>query len=298
MSDRSQYRWSEPCSAYANTPSVLEWFEGNGQCGVVASFLSELPEWNGIKEQLGIATEARLSCRKPGIDGNVVIQNYHASHSRGLKGFDSDAYIDGLRFIVEHPCINNSLSLWKRLLEIPHLIHGSVEVSTWADFRNSTISCKNSLIGDLCTDSYWLPDRLGGYVKPCDIQLSELPNEFEKDTDRAVILADRLGMKGSKLQTLVGDFSQKLNIPENDLSAFVEVYQQNPETARRWIIAQQKPAFPVAMPANVERRTQRIKDDAINAPSVTFDIVDRRIRVSSGDVIKEARVSLRNLLHQ
>jgi hypothetical protein len=295
IGNRSRYRWTKRIDAYKSTPVIDEWFAGNMDFSVISTFLKVLPEWDEIENHLKIADDPYFLNASLDSKDDVCIEDTHSCHQKGLNGFNPKTTIEGLEWAVTHPTIKRAEILWHKLLDHEYLIRGIVKSSTRVDYSNSKLIDSISVLGRFCLESHWLPNLNGGFGKPSDIAMDELPDGFEINTERAAKLAEMLGMKGSHVRSLVSDFSQKTQIPESDIQAFIGIYQQDPDGARQWIAAQQKPAFPTVQPANPTRRAQRVQEENIHAPQVGHETRERRIRVTNGDVKVEARVNLRRL---
>ena len=182
-------------------------------------FLDETLSENELFATLGVLHKVKVDCRKPGIDGNIIINNSRGNHKRGLKGFDPSCEIDGLVFALANPTIGKSLHIWNTLLRdnLQH-VSGEVQSSTNKTFANIESSVKMvSKFGALVRDKAWLPDKNGKFKVPNKLSLDDLSEDFIK----SIPLAKSLGVIPAKsLQEIEEQISKilkrKISIEEID----------------------------------------------------------------------------------
>lgn len=175
-----------PVEIYRRTPELEMYFEGNPEVWFLSS---EYASYADGFEEIGVASQVRVSCKSPGY-GPVVIENRHGWHVRGLHGFDPGCSFDGLEFALSQPNIPRSKYIWGRLIPYTHSIEGEVESCTRQTFIESEVERKYSIMGELVREMAWLPNKQGEFVVPKEITLDELPDDFSKDE----LLAIKLGM--------------------------------------------------------------------------------------------------------
>lgn len=126
-----------------------------------------------------------------------------------LHGFDPDAKIIGLQEAFSDWNIRKSIILWKILLQTPKIICGETK---FARYKYQIESAEKSLeyteVGKLCRENSWLPDKKGGWSKPCELLLSNLPDEFETDSINAKEVAEKLGMKKPETEKAAEELSK------------------------------------------------------------------------------------------
>ena len=132
-----------------------------------------------------------------------------------------------------------------------------------------------SALGELLRSNSWLPDVTGAFHEPSKLSLADLPETFDRDES----LAGHLGMKGSELVVL----AKRSGLDVADLDMLREL-KGMPEQFKKWkeMIEKnkRKPSFPERPSTNTERRTQRAKRDAKDAPRKEYEDRSRSVRTS------------------
>ncbi len=190
-----------PAEIYRRTPELEMYFEGNPEVWFLSS---EYASYADDFEEIGVASQVRVSCKSPGY-GHVVIEDQYGWHVRGLHGFDPGCSFDGLEFALSQPNIPRSKYIWGRLIPYTHSIEGEVESCTRQTFIESEVERKYSIMGELVREMAWLPNKQGEFVVPKEITLDELPDDFSKDE----LLAVKLGMYQSYLDNVREEIKQR-----------------------------------------------------------------------------------------
>ncbi len=265
----SERAWKAPYEIYSPTEELLTWFEGNEQawfiaCSLPASLCTDL----NIRNRL----QAKAAT---GYAGYVTILDWRGDHRRGLHHFDPRASLEGLDHALDFITLNKARTLWRILLEYRHLIKGIVEVSRYQDFRSSSREEKFSKMGQLCSQQVWLPHKDGYFCVPQELLLTDLPEDFEKDTDEAQERAIKSGMrKAEELQ-----LADKLSIPHEIIS----LLQHDPEIILAWHEQQQtKPALPSCIANGPIRRHEKAAEAAHTTEVKTYKPVTINRRISAG----------------
>ncbi|MGW9193076.1 sacsin N-terminal ATP-binding-like domain-containing protein [Micromonospora chersina] len=155
---------------------------------------------------LGAADAVRIFAAPPDALGHVVLRANWGDHSRGLHGFDPNLRFAGLEDALRQPDHRRSVYVWNRLL-LPYAsrLRGTVESSGRQDYssRKSVDTASKAL--QLATSRAWLPAAAGTFVKPVELALDDLPDDFEPSQ----ALADALGM----ISSAIVQASAELNVP-------------------------------------------------------------------------------------
>jgi len=124
-----------------------------------------------------------------------------APHRRGLNGFNPDAKIVGLQEALNDWNMERALILWNIMLEAPRIISGETQSETNRQ-RLDAAPKKYELseVGKLCRNYSCLPDKHGGWHKPSELFLADLPDSFAVTSVRAKEVADKLGMKKPEVE--------------------------------------------------------------------------------------------------
>ena len=218
----------------------------------------------------------RIRKKKGDQKGHVTVCQAHGSHKRGLDEFDPECTVDHLEYAVQSPTVKRSLFIWKNIaIPLQRQIRGSVEKATRKTFENSKIVHTDSTLGKLLLSNSWLPDVAGTFHEPSELSLADLSETFDRDEG----LAGHLGMKGSELVML----AKQPGLDGTDLDMLREL-KEAPDLFKKVkeMIEQnkRKPSFPERPSTNAERRTQRARRDAKDAPRKEYQDRSRSVRTS------------------
>ena len=211
----------EPTALYLGTPRLRVFFEGNPD----AWFLDE-EKASAIRDVkvLGVRGGVPYHARKADPMGHVTVDSIRGWHRRGLDRFDPAATIDGLEFALNHPTPERSAFVWNVLLpELRHLLTGTVEKCSRANFSDSEREEVISPIGHAARSAAWLPDSGGSFHRPSELSLNDLPSGYSRDEH----LAKALGM----VRPILEEASRQLGVdPE-----VIRLLQANPALGARML---------------------------------------------------------------
>ena len=263
-----------PRELYVRSEELSVFFEGDPD----AWFLDEQYSHDQIDafRMLGVSNDLRIQARSVDRKGHVTVCRYHGLHKRGLDGFDPECTVEHLEYAVQSPTLERSLFIWKNIaIPLQRQIRGTVEKATRQTFENSEIDPSVSTLGELLLSNSWLPDVTGAFHEPSELSLADLPETFDRDEG----LAGHLGMKGSELVVLAK--RSGLDVADLDmlreLKGMPEQFKKLKEMIEQ---SKRKPSFPERPSTNTERRTQRAKRDAKDAPRKEYEDRSRSVRTS------------------
>jgi hypothetical protein len=196
-------RLMAPPMLYQRTKDLETYFDGNPDAWFADDAYGP---WLVQLRGMGVREMVELRTRDTNQLGHVVIADEFARHERGIEGFDPGAEIDGLDVALRHPGHARSEYVWNVLL-VPnrHLVAGVVEKSVREQFRDSSRENTRSAIGTAATGAAWLPGPDGGFHRPAELSLDDLPPTYQRDE----MLAKALHM----VQSAVAEASRQLGIP-------------------------------------------------------------------------------------
>jgi hypothetical protein len=188
-------------------------------------------------KEIGCKSGIEVRCRKADFLNHVIIADYWGLHRRGLNGFDPDCEIEELEHALKSINIEKSRILWHIAKQYGRSVYGEVEHSSRQNYDESTKEWTYSKMGKLLVDYSWLPDsESSSFHKPSEIMLSELPDDFGKESPEAKYLSEKLGFKpevDQGLQELLQKTPDKAKeILEIFMSSSTEVQQRILENAR------------------------------------------------------------------
>jgi hypothetical protein len=223
---------------YAGSKDLEIYFEGNEEIWFLDErylTLKDTIEIPGKIKDLGCKSEIQVVNRKPDSLNHVIIHAYWGMHARGLNGFDPECVVEGLEHALENVNIERSKILWHVVKEHRRSICGEVESSARKDYADSTKERKYSGMGELLAKYPWLPDsKSHSFHKPSEIMLSELPDDFDKESPEAKYVSDKLGFKQEvELEKLLEKTpNQAKEIVQIFMTASPEVQQRMLESVR------------------------------------------------------------------
>jgi len=269
-------RYIKPGQAYFRTDDLALYFDGNPD----AWFLTECPDdLRETLEKLGVSDKEReIAPTRQRFGGYATLTSVKRDnvyyYRRGVRGFDPELDVDGLRHALACPEVDRSRYIWNRIA-LPRFqqVRGTVEEATRADFRNASARSQTSKMGDALTNSEWLP--MGGhFVKAAELRLEDLPDGFERDET----LARQLGMKVDEVAALAqkaGVSPEALDLAKQ-LSDDPDLYAQ----ASRLVARARKPEFPSRQVPDPDRRAKHVRRDAETAPPKEYEQRLRSVRIS------------------
>jgi len=198
-----EQRMTPPTGLYQRSRELESYFDGNPDAWFAAD---RYGPWLAQLRGMGVRQAVSVRARTPDALGYVVTVVDFGRNERGLDGFDPDASIDGLEFALRHPSQERSEYVWNTLL-VPnrHLVAGAIERSVMPSFSDSSRERRESSIGLLAEGEAWLPGRDGGFHRPGELSLDDLPSTYTPDEGLAQALA--------MLQPVVGEAARRLGIP-------------------------------------------------------------------------------------
>jgi len=201
---------------YSNNKKLDLFFEDNEE----AWFLHERYK-NKIDKSdlilLGCNQNIKIQCKKPSWNGHVTLTDYVGYHKRGLDGFDLEFHIDGLKFALENITYEKALIIWDLIINNRNCIHGTIETSSRQDFLFSNKEDVFSEVGRLLIKHEWLPNIKRKFLKPSEIMLTELPDDFDKKSVEAKYIAEKLHF------LMEVDTSILEKLPENTRNLYKEI---------------------------------------------------------------------------
>jgi len=270
----------KPTETYFRNDILLAYFAGNENIGFVSPEYE--PSTLVLLKDLGVADIFRISSEaSPRSTDDILFGYRNGKYMRGLKGFDPDIKVDGLKHALMNPTIEKSYIVWRIIVALySQCIKGKVLYSSRQDFspNASTYEEKEmtSEFGQLLRDTPWLPGQDGKFYKPNEMTLDELHDSFNRDEK----IAEQLCMK----KDVVAKLALEAGVPPED----IELLKRYPEEFQEWkatISAKmEKPVFPARASSSSERRQERLGEQLIDAPEKEYDQRDRSIRTTRGTI--------------
>ncbi|MYB01116.1 hypothetical protein F4X90_15805 [Candidatus Poribacteria bacterium] len=213
--------YCKPNELYFPIDKLRLYFEGNRTYKFVSS--EYLDRHVKMFRELRISDKIRIICEsKPGTTGDIRLAKQGRYYRRGLKGFDPDIQVDGLKHALMNPSVEKSKIIWEYIVgPYSHCIKGKLLMSSRENFSvHARTLEENEVISDfghLLMENAWLPNSDGNMHKPSELTLKELHKEFVPDER----LGSQLGMK----KGADAELAEETGIPVE----VIELIRQNPE---------------------------------------------------------------------
>ncbi len=216
-----EQRLMRPGDLYLRTKALECYLDGNPDAWLAADVYGP---WLTQLRGMGVRETVRMDARTADELGYVSVADNFAWHERGVAGFDPSARAEGLEYALRNPNRARSEFVWNALL-VPgrHLIAGVVEKSHRLEFADARREHMLSPIGEVARDAAWLPAADGTFRRPADLDMTDLPQSYERDD----MLAEALAMtrpvleEASRQLGLPADFLRRLS-RHPDLVASIE----------------------------------------------------------------------------
>ncbi len=270
---------------YSGNEILETYFKGNPDIYFLDDIYKDFKKEDLL--ELGCLDKVRVKQRESNrYDGNVTIDNRHSNHKRGLDGFDPDCEIEGVEYALKNINKGRSIVIWNLLKQNYRSIYGVTESSSRQDYSYSKKEDMASKMGKLVREAEWLPDKYGNFRKPSDILLSDLLDDFDKESTEAKILAEKLGFKKDIEQEYLSQIS------EEDRKR-IELSKKIPLGILEKLVAEEKDheRFPVQPVNDEERRKSKAIENYKGSPNKEYTKKDRSVRISQEQTDK--RIFLR-----
>jgi len=234
-------------------------------------------ELSNYGSDLGLTDTVKIKCSEPQFSRHYVALPYKGGYRRGMEGYDPEIIVDGLYFALNNPTAPRTELIWNRIARpYSRCIKGKVITSSRQDFSPDAGTYREepqiSQFGQWLRDLYWLPNARGGFSRPVEISLDDLPESFTRDE----ILADKLGMR----KNIVAKLAEEAGIKVED----IELLRKHPEEFKQWkaeIAARfEKPIFPTKSVENRERRQERVLEEIAESPEKEYEPRTRSVRIT------------------
>ena len=224
---------------YTGNGDPEKFFGGNEEVWFLDSRYLGLCSPSEIAERLkkiGCISAIAVSRKKPTSTGNVIISNDFGWHRRGLDGFDPDCEVEGLENAIRNVTVEKSKIIWAIAKECCQSICGEVESCSRQTFDEATRNWQYSKMGKLLKEYSWLPDsETLSFHKPSEISLYELPSDFDKESNEAKYVSQKLEFK-PMIDAELKELLKKT--PDESARAIVEiVVSASPEMRERMLEA-------------------------------------------------------------
>lgn len=274
-------------TAYTNDPSLEIFFKGNPAIWFLDELYSDIPEIKNIIKNLSVSAKPKITTEE------------FETYEKYSQGFTNNFNMDGLEFIFKNrsPDLKISYYLWQLLISSEKddtykiKFQGTLKSSNNKTFPVKSTKEENKVttILNLLTQNQWLPDKNGNFYKPPEILLSELPDDFEKESLEAKSLADKLGFKKDIEQELLSKLPpEKREIYEIVSSSSEEDIQ----AAKRFLEERKKKSqFPEGKAPDKVRRERKAKENYVSSKKRKSEKRERLVRITQDQIDK--RTSLR-----
>ncbi len=259
--------------------------------GIPCEKIAKFAEAVGAKACLDIEL---VSCH-----GNPEVRQlvWEAPGYRSHRGINKDYTITGLKDIIDKQDKALSSLIWRTLCS---------DATDWitAQYRsnaNSEMRIAPSQLVFILRDAKWVPQNDGRFVRPCEASRELLPEGFPFDSGQAWLKAVHFGedvLQRSEEESKKQAFAKELGFPDRKLLEAAQWFAGLEEEERQqlmlWHQSRHLAEFPEREPADPERRSQRVGEQAADAPERQTEKRPRSVVIGIEDVKKEADPYLLN----
>lgn len=227
---------------YAGITGLEAYFDGNKEVWFLDERYLAIHGIEGALgkfKEIGCRPAIMVRYRKPDFLDYVKVSHSYGRHVRGLKGFDLNCEIEGLEHALQNITLERSRILWQIARRYRRSIHGEVESCSKQNYEGSTKHSRYSKMGKLLVEHAWLPDSSSHFHKPSELTLSDLPDDFDKESHEAEYLAEKLGMKSEanrQLQQLLDKAPHEVKEILNQARPLLEMYISVPPEQQKRIL--------------------------------------------------------------
>ena len=190
--------WKKPCASdlFEKTADHEAWFDGLEDVNAYFLHSSVTKTLNGALTSLTKTTTV-LTTNLSANEYVIRLSDEHSNHKQGLKGFNPNATIVGIKSALDNWTQGRSKVLWKALLSDPlKIISGETRFATNRQkLDKAPKKIEYTDVGKLCCKKAWLLDKSGNWRMPSKLLLTDLPEGFESTSIAAKEVAKKLEMR-------------------------------------------------------------------------------------------------------
>jgi hypothetical protein len=190
--------WKKPCASdlFEKTADHEAWFDGLEDVNAYFLHSSVTKTLNGAVTSLTKTTTV-LTTNLSANEYVIRLSDEHSNHKQGLKGFNPNATIVGIKSALDNWTQGRSKVLWKALLSDPlKIISGETRFATNRQkLDKAPKKIEYTDVGKLCCKKAWLLDKSGNWHMPSKLLLTDLPEGFESTSIAAKEVAKKLEMR-------------------------------------------------------------------------------------------------------
>ena len=226
-------------------------------------------------------------------DRNQLRQGYRNARVT-YTSINCDWTIPSLDSALKNPTVDISRLLWNTMMKAQREV---LEAKYRPNQQYSTKTAPSTLVLTL-RKLPWIPQRNGEFVRPAEASRDLLPKGFAFDPGWDWLKEIGFGEENANRdeeRRRTREECRKLGFEDDEALEDGKWFaKQDPDTRRR-IKAEQEAAtnLPARQPGNPERRKERVRREAINAPGRETGIRNRSVSVHREEIKEEARPYLR-----
>ncbi|MCG2759365.1 MAG: hypothetical protein L6263_13180 [Desulfobacteraceae bacterium] len=227
--------WKKPGASdlFEKTADHETWFDGLEDVDAYFLHFSVVEILSGELNKLAKTTTALTTNLSPN-DYTVSLLNQHSNNKQGLKGFNPNATIVGIKSAWASWNQDRSRVLWKSLLSAPlKIISGETQFSTNCQkLDKAPKKIEYTDVGELCRKHAWLLDKSGKWHMPSELMLTDLPDGFESTSIAAKEVAEKIGMRQPEREQAL----EVVTGGDHDFKMLIEHYQSASNDERKKIL--------------------------------------------------------------
>jgi len=232
-SDKIVWKKRGASDLFEKTVDHETWFDGLEDVDTYFLHFSVIEILSGELNKLAKTTIVLTTNLSPN-DYTVSLLNQHSHNKQGLKGFNPNVTIVGIKSARADWNQDRPKVLWKTLLTAPlKIISGETQFATNRQkLDKAPKKIEYTDVGKFCRNQAWLPDKSGKWRIPSELMLTDLPDGFESTSIAAKEVAEKLGMRQPEREQAL----EVVTGGDYDFKMLIEHYQSASNDERKKIL--------------------------------------------------------------
>jgi hypothetical protein len=191
-----QLQFKKASEIYVPNEELYMYFDNNEDIWFVSNEIQINEE---LLLRVGVANKVKIQCRGLGKYrknpySEINLWSRHGSHGIGLRCFDHNTSVDGLKKALESITTEKAIYIWNTFaIPLARFIIGEIKTATRQDFSYAKIKRYYSDFGSLVTKCCWVPTTDGTFKKPAECYIDDLHQSLVMDEQ----LTKQLGISHS-----------------------------------------------------------------------------------------------------
>ena len=278
--------YKKPTHLFRKLPELELFFEENEHFWFLAEEVENI-DW----DKLGVHKTPVIKGLHKCCEDYVTLSSRRGEYTRGVKGFDPNTSINGLKHALMHITLPKAKYIWNKLLPpLIEFLNGRYQQATHKNYDNARTYKVDSNLCEMLKNHAWLPVVSNEFKKPSECTITDLVDDLTRD-ENAKALAEALGVQPDpeKVAQKSEDERKREHAAELGVSLEdIKFLKNNPDEFEKWkaalAVRKERPTFPAKPVVNPERRQERLSGQITNAPNKEYEKRQRSVRTTNGAI--------------